>query len=729
MTTTQATDFSNDRPLTNREHDRLNRAAFAARIASVLRELPKGSGLIIGIHGPWGDGKTTILNLLRADLDASSDTAVEDFNPWRFTDETSMLEGFFRFLAGTIRAKLTTQAEDIAGWIEKLGRYASVLNDRFGSAADIAGAQAEVGLEELRDRLFEALARADKRIVILMDDIDRLDNHETHTLFRLIKACADFPNVCYVLAFDDRAVAKTLGTRYGGGDELAGRAFLEKIIQIPLKLPVAVKEDLRALCFEQVDRALAAAGIELTQSQIGEFVTGFDRGISVRLATPRAAKRYGNSLLFSLPMLKGEANPVDLLLIEALRAFFPEIYDIVRDNHDDFSGVERETYGRADVGPRCVELLKGVMALMPKEHAEAAKTLLVDLFPRLSGAYGNASYRSDWLSRWSREQRISSPEYCPRYFTYAVPLNDVPDASVEALLDSAAKQDDASVEASLAAHLTGPKAGRLIEKLRGKLRGVEMTVDPTAAEILALSIAKHAKSIPRPPALFSFAEPPAQAAMLISDLLRRISASPKRITVAEQVIRIADPLWFGADCVHWLYVTDKPEKQDSNTLTEQEVEGVRRVLVERIKERAASGAPLFASEMPEEKELLFEWWKAEGRVPVQDYLESVFTKDPEQVARFLQSMAPLAWGTEDVLPHVGQLGASQLKNINLLIDLDIMADWVRKHCSGDFDNPQWFPDDTLPLERRLAEQFMFVYNKWKEEGEPPDTPVENDAEV
>jgi predicted KAP-like P-loop ATPase len=138
----------------------------------------------------------------------------------------------------------------------------------------------------VRRRLVDVLAEADKRIVVLVDDIDRLDKHESHTLFRLIKACADFPNVCYVLAFDDAAVAKALAERYGAGDELAGRAFLEKIIQISLKLPLAAKEDLRSLCFDQVDSALRAAGVELTREQIGEFVAGFDRGPSVRDYAP-----------------------------------------------------------------------------------------------------------------------------------------------------------------------------------------------------------------------------------------------------------------------------------------------------------------------------------------------------------------------------------------------------------------------------------------------------------
>jgi hypothetical protein len=715
MVTNRALEFSNDRPLTSKEDDRLNRAAFAKRVASVLLGLPKGSGLIVGIHGPWGDGKTTVLNFVRAELN-SSDTVAVTFNPWRFTDEPAMLSGFFGLLAGTIRTKLTTKGEDIAGWIEKVGRYAACVDDRLGRAADIAAAKVELGLEDLRDRLCGALAKADQRIVILIDDIDRLDKEETHTLFRLIKACADFPNVSYVLAFDDAAVAKALGERYGAGDEGSGRAFLEKIIQVPLKLPLAAKEDLRVLCFEQVDRALEAAGIELTREQLGEFVSGFDRGVSVRLSTPRAAKRYGNGLMFALPMLRDETNPADLLLVEALRAFFPDVYDIVRDNHTEFSGVERDRRGRAEGGPRSADLLKPLIDSMPKPYVTAVQALLVDLFPRLSGVYGRGNYGDDWLSRWSRERRISSPEYCARYFTYAVPRNDVPDATIVGLLDASARREEPSIEACVTAHLVGPRARRFIEKLRA----IETTLDPASAKVLAVIIAKLAKNIPNPSALFSFAEPPSQAAILISHLLSRVPDRTERLSSAKQVIQVADPLWFGAECVRWLYVTDKPEKQDSNALTQQETMEVRKVLVERIKARAAAGDPLFDPDLPQEESLLFEWWRAEGRGPVQAHLIGVFEKEPRQIARFLQSLAPRAWGEGDVLPRVGDIGANQLKSMKAIIDLDTMAECIRKHCPGSFDSPQWSPAGNRPMERRLAEQFMFVYNSWIKDGEPPD---------
>ncbi len=714
--------FSDDLPLTSGEQDRLNRAPFAKRVAAVLLASPKGTGLVIGLHGPWGDGKTTVLNLIRAELGASKDAIVVEFNPWRFTDESAMLTGFFAVLGRTIGEKLTSKRKEMARWIESIARYASVIDARFAKAAEIAAAKAAVKLDELRERLVTVLLKADRRVVILIDDIDRLDRQETHTLFRLIKACANFPNVSYVLAFDDIAVAKALGDRYGSGDEASGRAFLEKIIQIPLKLPVAAKEDLRALCFEQVEKALAAAGISLTESQVGEFIKGFDHGASVRLTTPRAAKRYGNGLMFAMPMLKGETNAADLLLVEALRAFFPEVYSIIRDNHSAFSGVEGERFSRTDKEPRFVKLLEPVIGEMPPDEATAVKSLLVDLFPRLSGTYGFGNYGADWVPRWSREKRISSPDYCPRYFSYAIPRNDVPDAAIDELIIAAKAQDDASVTTWFETHLVGAKCRRIIEKLRS----FEDTADPAAAEVLATALAKEGGRFPNPPALFDFAEPPSQAAILIAALLQRIGDRDRRVTVAKRVVEAAQPLWFGGVCVRWMFVTDKPEKQDANALTQQEVEDVRRVLVERIKARAAEGAPLFDPDVPQEDSLLYEWWRAEGRDPVQAHLLSVFAKDSKQVSVFLRSQAPLSQGMLDAIPQPGDIDANQIKGIKLLIDLDELACLIRKNCPGDFDNPRHLHDHDVSVERRLAEQFMFVYNKWKKDGEPPDAQV-NDA--
>ena len=650
---------------------------------------------------------------------------VRDFNPWRLADDDSMFRGFFSTLAKAIGASLSSgferaaaSANRWAGWLRRVTRFLALwfksvetVDGLLARFSEIAKKGDSVGLEELRDRIVDRLSESKKRVIILIDDLDRLDKDETHTLFRLIKACADFPNVCYVLAFDDTVVAKAIGERYGGGDESAGSAFLEKIIQIPLQLPAAAREDLRSLCFGQVEEALSVAGTELTTKQVGEFVASFDRGVSIRLTTPRAAKRFGNGLMFALPSLVGETNPVDHLLVEALRAFYPEVYEVVRANHADFSGVEEDWPGGERQTPPGVRLLQPVLGAMDEDDADAVKALIIDLFPRLSGAYGRSGYGSDWLPRWSAEQRICAPEYCLRYFTYSVPHNDVPDSEVTAILRIAAGGDGGSVESRLVPHLQGAKAGRVIEKLRA----VEGTVDPRAAETLAIALSKMGNELPNPQGFYAAAEPPTQAAILISHLLKRIDDPAGRVTAGRRVLKVAEPLWFGAECLRWMHVTDKPERDGSNTFTSKEVGELRVALVRRIKVRAADRAPLFDPDVPQEAALLFQWQRAEGREPVQEHFVRVFTADPEQITKFLVSQASTVWSSGSATPEVGELGAEQLKNIDLVFDVGVLADLIRGHCAGDFDEPEWRSDRDRAPEERLAEQFMYVFNKRKNE--------------
>lgn len=723
--------FFGDRPITRLDEDRLGRAAFADRIATILAAQPKGSRVVVGVYGRWGEGKTSVLNLLRANLDGEDGIVVRDFNPWRIGDSDSMFRGLFSTLAEAIRASLPTTLERATANAKRWARYLRWISRPLGllskSAETVDGLLARfdetvrksdfVELEQMRRRIVTLLTESQKQVIILVDDIDRLDKHETHTLFRLIKACADFPNVCYVLAFDDTVASKAIGERYGGGDEPDGRSFLEKIVQVPLQLPAAAPEDLRSLCFGRVDQALSAAEIELTKTQVGEFVAAFDRGVSIRLTTPREANRFGNGLMFALPPLAGETNPVDHLLVEALRAFYPEVYQAVRKNHGVFSGVEERFHDAEAQEATAVGLLEPILKMMEKDHADAAKTLITTLFPRLSGAYGSSGYGSDWLPRWSKDQRVCAPDYCPRYFTYSVPRNDVPDSEVTAILEIARGGDGASLESRLVPHLHGAKAGRLIEKLRA----VEETVDPMAASALAVVVSRSAETIPSSPGFYAAAEPSAQAAILVSHLLQRIPRDANRIGAGRRVLEGAEPLWFGAECLRWMYVTDKPERQDSNTFNREEIAELRSYLVRRIKCRAEEGFPLFDPDVPQEDGLLHEWARAEGREVVQEHLVRVFGEDPEQITKFLLSQSSRAWSLHHGTPHPRGLRPERLKDVELLIDFAVLADLVRKHFTGNFDEPEWRLDDDRDAEERILEQFMYLVNQRKKSGTVADS--------
>jgi predicted KAP-like P-loop ATPase len=106
---------------------------------------------------------------------------------------------------------------------------------------------------ELKEKVSESIAEQQRRILIVIDDIDRLNPEEIRLLFRVVKAVADFPNVTYLLAFDQEAVSKALT---GETQIISGQSYLEKIIQVPFELPLPDEVALRNLLFEKLDAIL-----------------------------------------------------------------------------------------------------------------------------------------------------------------------------------------------------------------------------------------------------------------------------------------------------------------------------------------------------------------------------------------------------------------------------------------------------------------------------------------
>lgn len=132
------------------------------------------------------------------------------------------------------------------------------------------------------------------------------------------KLIADFEWLTFVLAMDCAAVARTIGRRFGGDDE--GQRFLEKIIQVPVRLPTIPHAKLKEFTLGLIQEVINDLGIELDQSEVSLFRASFDPAIMPLIRTPRSAKQYANVIRFSLGLLPQEVNPVDVMLLEGMRS-------------------------------------------------------------------------------------------------------------------------------------------------------------------------------------------------------------------------------------------------------------------------------------------------------------------------------------------------------------------------------------------------------------------------
>lgn len=94
----------NDSPIEKQENDLYNRNQFSEIIGDALLSTPLGESLCVALMGPWGSGKTSIINLVKNYISSKQDeldprTSIILFEPWNFTTSEQLLTQFFFQLA------------------------------------------------------------------------------------------------------------------------------------------------------------------------------------------------------------------------------------------------------------------------------------------------------------------------------------------------------------------------------------------------------------------------------------------------------------------------------------------------------------------------------------------------------------------------------------------------------------------------------------------------------
>lgn len=710
--------YASDKPIAAETEDRFNRWPFAKRVAETLAHRPDDGSLVVGLYGVWGDGKTSTLQLMQEVLKSLPDVVTVRFNPWHFDGQAQLVRGFFSILAEALDRSITTKSEKLGQILERYGGILSVVSATFGGVVQVnpgegigkvGTALSAAGLDDLRLRLETILREAGKRVVVFVDDIDRLDKDEVHAIFKLVKLSASFERVSYILAFDDEVVAAALGERYGAGNAEAGRRFLEKIVQVPLHLPPADELSLRELTFAGVDEAIRLAGLSLTQKQVDAFVRHFIDGLEPQLRTPRQAKRYVNALTFALPILKGEVNPVDQMLIEGVRVFYPLLYATIRDNPDIFLGNAYLSGRREDrTRQKAAELLDRSLAALESAGREQVRSRLLEpLFPRLKSIFGNHVFGDSWDADWEKDQKIASRQYFARYFSYSVPPRDVPDQAISQFLELAGQGNPSASGQALHAFSERKALPRLITKLRR----LEDNVDAPTASGLITALVAPAISIPNEKSMLGTSTL-TQTGILVARLLLRIAPGEQRDAVALKAVTTA-PLPLALEVFRFIRAAEDEGTDDRVTTSVVEADLGRR-LAERVK--AAHAVQNLWDEYPVHVPSLLWIWQTFGAPgDVAASLEARFEKTNATVLEFLKTYVPTAWGLESGLPSKIDFRREAYDSVAKLVRPDKIAAWLHSLYGPVVDKDEYHLSGDEPFEVKVARQFCFIHRKVKSE--------------
>lgn len=442
-----------DYPILSRSEDRLKRAPFADGIADVLLNAPKEHSLVFGLVGPWGSGKTSVLNMVKERLQNGEDAPViVDFNPWSYPPGRDLTKLFFDSISRATRK--ANRSESVKG---KLGELADVFVEYANAISPAADALLSVPVSkvttfiakarqrkrskdrnidpsELKEKIADKLDRLGIRIVVMVDDLDRVDNKSVCSIFQLVAVIADFPRVNYLLAYDRGHVVDALSAVQGGN----GDRYLEKIVQVPMMLPEPSPGLLWNVLAEGVNSAVADRPMDAKEAQrLTKELSKMVQLIMGRARSVRDACRLLNVFEMELWKSQGKIAPGDLLGMSALRIFFPEIITWMNARRAILVGASSENSSFHESAEKRDGYLEEIKSCLGDDSPDAdiALNIMREMFPSFENACGSRHARVTETD-FRFESRIACPDIFDRYFTGLVEGYDFPLEEARRLLES-----------------------------------------------------------------------------------------------------------------------------------------------------------------------------------------------------------------------------------------------------------------------------------------------------
>jgi hypothetical protein len=405
-----------DDPIQSWRQDVLNRASL---IESISRKLLIAKSPVLALFGEFGSGKSSALNLLREHLGGKA--IVVSFSTW--------LPGSQETLTAYLLADIASQCQKhyvVPGLSKSARRLASALAQTVPILKGYSELYPAPTQRDDIESMRAALARLPKRVVVLLDEIDRMEKEELVTLLKVIRGVSSLPNLSFVCAAERETLIKTAR---GKVDDESNRYF-EKFFPVSIPIPNVDQNALRTAGTERLIEALRRRDWFDNESEEESYRRQIDDLWTEQIApfcrNLRAIGLLANNVGTAAALLRREVHPVDLTLVELLRRFKPSVYDLIGRNSEVLTGGEGWTKGATYRSDKEKEAWgKRVAAEIRKlaggdEDAETVERILHELFPKFDAIAGTFRF-GDNRKVGEEEKRIAHPGMFAAYFRYELP--------------------------------------------------------------------------------------------------------------------------------------------------------------------------------------------------------------------------------------------------------------------------------------------------------------------
>ena len=428
-----------DQPITDIEEDILGRKTMVNHISNFILNQRSKKSIAIGIVGGWGDGKSSVMELVEKLIKKESGYIIVHFNSWLSISVNSIIADFFE----TIEVAISETSIDVSKELRKYSK--KVLSVNSNSVTDIL--QNSLNLVQDKSMIEEfqyinkLLKKLNKKIIVFCDDLDRLQPNEVFEVLKLIRNTASFDVFNYVVGYDKEYVIKALDKNNISSPE----KYLEKIFIKEFPLPPIQQENINGFIKAKIAKIVSFNNQKNVDEVIEGSIFSFDGIKNVNskiksfkidkfqsLKNIRDAKRFVNEFSEGLKYIEEEVEIKDYLLIKLLKFSYYKVYCLLiqrdlflKGNLDDYQGQQKyfnyilindnEGYGNNSFEDSKLSKVIQSLNIYSEGEINTIGSIINSLFrsytksSALSISYGNNYYK--YFHDELRENSISIKEF------------------------------------------------------------------------------------------------------------------------------------------------------------------------------------------------------------------------------------------------------------------------------------------------------------------------------
>ncbi|GGH70771.1 KAP family P-loop NTPase fold protein [Phaeocystidibacter marisrubri] len=708
-----------DAPISQSTEDKFERKLFAYNLADSILNRSSSSPMTIGLYGVWGYGKTSLLRIVKERLTMDDENVIlVEYNPWMFKDADSLTLGFLASLKQAISNDINKDKTRYKKLFKKWGVRISNFTKDYGGvtqafsvlgvtidASKLFGNSKSQNIILQKDKVNELIKASNKQVVIITDDIDRLNKEELKQLFKLVRMNADFENTTYLLSFDKEVVANAISEDYGDSNIKVGNEFLDKIIQVPLIIPSIQEFQLSAFFLEQLTATIKDSGVVFTEEEYRNFDRLATEILLPLVETPRDVVRVSNAIGFSIRLMPEELNVLDLCLLEALKVQQFEVYSWIWSNANLLTEplfISGENSPEKEFRDNINSAIESLLAKISEPDCIIVCNALYSLFPWVEKPHRNLPFLHGEVNEYVKPRGIVNRDYIMRYFSFAIGEKQISEVELSHMLSALEAFNMAELKVELDKLIAKSSLSEVIDRLEEreiKSNELERIIYAFIKRDNSEGLAQHGPIMLGRSRLAAF----------ISNSMRKLqSLGVDVFSIAVRMMNEANPFGYAYALNNEL----RAKYESGNQLfTKEEYDRLGDVLLKRAQGSLDSNA-IFEKHDGNELGFLFRNWYRVDPEGLLKHVTSFIKDNPKRVGDLILAFAPIAIGGRSPEPYKSDFSQESYIHLTSYVDgrIIVKAILAAKYDSN-LDNVKWDGWENVQTKENAILQFLHWHAK------------------